>query len=163
FALLETFAGAANGMVLGRGGARSLVDALVAMLERNGGTVVCDAEVERIEVTGGRATAAVTTDGARYQAAKALVANLTPHAPCGPLVPLDLLPADFRRAVRGYRYAPGTMMIHLALDELPRWAAGGHVREWSYVHAAPYLDDMSLAYQQAVAGELPEQPTLVVG
>jgi phytoene dehydrogenase-like protein len=92
-----------------------------------------------------------------------VVANLTPHALFGPLVPLDLLPADFRRAVRGYRYAPGTMMVHLALDELPRWAAGDHVRGWSYVHVGPYLDDMSRAYQQAVAGELPERPTLVVG
>jgi len=163
FALLETFAGAANGMVLGRGGARSLVDALVAMLERNGGTVVCNSEVERIDVTGGRATAAVTADGARYQAAKALIANLTPRALFGPLVPLDLLSVDFRRAVRGYRHAPATMMVHLALDELPRWVAGDHVRGWSYVHIGPFLDDMSLAYQQAVAGELPERPTLVVG
>src|SRR5262249_31146033 len=107
FALLETFAGAANGMVLGRGGARSLVDALAAMLERNGGTVVCDADVERIDVRGGRATTAVTADGARYTATKALVANVTPRALFGRLVPLDLLPADYRRAVRGYRYAPG--------------------------------------------------------
>jgi phytoene dehydrogenase-like protein len=163
FALLETFAGAANGMVLGRGGARSLVDALVAMLERNGGALVCDAEVERIDAVGGRATAAVTVGGARYQAAKALVANLTPRALFGRLVPLDLLPADYRRAVRGYRYAPGTLMVHLALEELPRWLAGDHVRGWSYVHVGPYLDDMSLAYQQAVAGALPERPTLVVG
>ena len=163
FALLETFAGAANGMVLGRGGARSLVDALATMLERNGGTIVCDAEVERIDIAGGRACAAVTADGARHPATKALVANLTPRALFGPLVPLDLLPADFRRRVRGYRYAPGTMMVHLALEELPPWVAGDHVRGWSYVHVGPYLDDMSLAYQQAVAGALPERPTIVVG
>jgi phytoene dehydrogenase-like protein len=163
FALLDTFASAANGMMLGRGGARSLVDALVTMLERNGGAVVCDADVERIDVVGGRATAAVTAGGERYQAAKAVVANLTPRALFGPLLPLDLLPADFRRAVRGYRYAPSTMMVHLALEELPRWAAGDHVRGWSYVHVGPYLDDMSLAYLQTVAGALPERPTLVVG
>jgi phytoene dehydrogenase-like protein len=163
FALLETFAGAANGMVLGRGGARSLVDALAAMLERNGGTVICGAEVERIDVAAGRATAAVTAAGVRYVATKAVVANLTPRALFGPLVPLGVLPAGFRRAVRGYRYAPGTMMVHLALEELPRWVAGDHVRGWSYVHVGPYLDDMSLAYQQAVAAELPERPTLVVG
>jgi len=163
FALLETFAGAANGMVLGRGGASSLVDALVVMLERNGGAVLCNAEVERIDVEGGRATAAVTAGGRRYRGTKAVIANLTPRALFGPLVSLDLLPAAFRRRVRAYRYAPGTMMLHLALDDLPRWAAGDHVRRWSYVHVGPYLDDMSLAYQQAVAGRLPERPTLVVG
>src|SRR5690349_7655736 len=72
FALLETFAGAANGMVLGRGGARSLVDALVVMLERSGGAVVYNAEVARIDVEGGRATAAVTAGGERYRASKAV-------------------------------------------------------------------------------------------
>jgi phytoene dehydrogenase-like protein len=163
FALLETFAGAANGMVLGRGGARSLVDALVAMLERSGGAVVCNADVARIDVEGGRASAAVTAGGERYRASRAVIANLTPRALFGPLVSLDILPPDFRRSVRGYRYAPGTMMVHLALEELPRWTAGDHVRRWSYVHVGPYLDDMSLAYQQAVAGVLPERPTLVVG
>src|SRR5262249_4653765 len=95
FALLETFAGAANGMVLGRGGARSLVDALVVMLERSGGAVVCNAEVARIELEGGRATAAVTVGGERYRASKAVIANLTPRALFGPLVSLDVLPAEF--------------------------------------------------------------------
>jgi phytoene dehydrogenase-like protein len=54
-------------------------------------------------------------------------------------------------------------MIHLALSELPAWRAGEEARAYSYVHVGPYLDDMSLAYARAVAGLLPERPTLVVG
>jgi len=92
-----------------------------------------------------------------------VIANLTPAALWGSLLPLESLPADFRRGIERYRYAPGTLMIHVAMSDLPHWRAGSHVRDYSYVHVGPYLDDMSLAYQQAVAGLLPERPTLVVG
>jgi phytoene dehydrogenase-like protein len=53
-------------------------------------------------------------------------------------------------------------MIHLAMEDLPSWAAS-EAREYAYVHVGPYLEDMSLAYHQAMAGLLPERPTLVVG
>jgi phytoene dehydrogenase-like protein len=55
------------------------------------------------------------------------------------------------------------MMIHLALDDLPEWRAGPELRDFSYVHIAPYMEQMSLAYQQALAGLLPAEPMLVVG
>jgi phytoene dehydrogenase-like protein len=54
-------------------------------------------------------------------------------------------------------------VIHLAVDELPAWRAGEAAREFPYVHIGPYLEDMGLAYQQAAAGLLPLQPTLIVG
>lgn len=163
FALLETFASAQNGMALGRGGARSMVDAMVSLLRSLGGRVVTGAEVERIAVEGGRAAAAETADGERFEASRAVIANLTPGALFGKLVADEHLPEGYRRAVRRYRYAPGTLMIHLALDDLPRWRAGEEVRTYAYVHVGPYMEDMSLAYLRAVAGYLPERPTLVVG
>jgi phytoene dehydrogenase-like protein len=163
FAFLETFASAANGMALGEGGARTMIDAMAALLERHGGGIVTGAEVERIEIRGGRATAAIIRGGERYEAERAIVANVTPRALYGALVPSDALPAAFRRRIAGFRYGPGTLMVHLALDELPRWAAGEEARTYSYVHLGPYLEDMSLAYAQATAGHLPARPTLVVG
>jgi len=163
FAFLETFASAANGMALGVGGARSLIDALVALLESLGGEVVCGAEAERIVVEHGRAVGVDVRDGGRVTARRAVIANLTPAMLFGKLLAPEALPPSFRRKIGRYRYAPGTMMVHLALDDLPSWQAGDDVRRWSYVHVGPYLDDMGLAYQQAVAGLLPVQPTLVVG
>lgn len=53
-------------------------------------------------------------------------------------------------------------MIHLAMEDLPPWS-DPEARKYAYVHVGPYLDDMSLAYQQAKSGRLPSQPTLVVG
>jgi phytoene dehydrogenase-like protein len=163
FALVETFASAANGMALGKGGARTMIDAMTELLVRRGGRIVTGADVERIEIRAGRATAAVLRGGERYEAERAVVANLTPRALFGTLVPAEALPEAFYRRISRYRYAPGTLMVHLALERLPDWTAGEAARSYAYVHLGPYLDDMSLAYVRAVAGLLPERPTLVVG
>jgi phytoene dehydrogenase-like protein len=142
-------------MALGKGGARVLVDALVGVLRSRGGELRCAAEVEKIVVEGGRATGVVLAGGERIDAVRAVVANLTPTV-------LARLLADPPRAVARYRYAPGTLMIHLALDGPVPWSAAG-AGDSVYVHVGPYLEDMALAYQQAAAGRLPERPTLVVG
>jgi phytoene dehydrogenase-like protein len=78
-----------------------------------------------------------------------------------------MLPEDQRTrpdVARAEEFRPGlaTMMIHLALDDLPAWTASG-AREFNYVHIGPYLDDMAMTYTQAAAGLLPDSPTLVVG
>ena len=71
--------------------------------------------------------------------------------------------AGFDTAMQEFRHAPGTMMIHLALDDLPDWHAGAELRQFAYVHLSPSLDVMSRTYQQAMAGMLPDEPVLVVG
>jgi phytoene dehydrogenase-like protein len=163
FCLLETFSAAAYGMTLGKGGARTMIDALVGLLRSLGGELRCRAEVEEVIVERGRATGVRLGSGERIVARRAVVANVTPGALYGKIVDQEVLPPGFRRRVARYRYAPGTLMIHLALDRLPGWGAGDHVGAYSYVHVGPYLDDMTLAYARAVAGLLPERPTLVVG
>ena len=163
FPFLETFADSANGMVLGKGGARSMIDAQVSLLESLGGEVRLSTTVERVLVDGDRATGVEIAGGERLTATRAVIANLTPKVLFGGLVPDHLLSARFRRQVTSYKHAPGTMMIHLAMDDLPDWAADPTARQYAYVHVGPYMEDMSLAYQQAMAGLLPERPTLVVG
>lgn len=156
FCFLESFASAAGGMALGRQGARTLVDSMTDLLRSAGGELVTDAEVERIVVEDGRASGVAVRGGGRWEARRAVVANLVPSV-------LARLVPGLAAAARRYRHGPGTMMIHLALDELPPWRAGEHVRGWSYVHVGPYLDDMARAYQEARAGRPPVRPTLVVG
>jgi phytoene dehydrogenase-like protein len=63
----------------------------------------------------------------------------------------------------GFTHAPGSMMIHLAMDGLPDWAAGAELQRFAHVHLAPSLDQMARTYQQAQAGVLPDAPILVVG
>lgn len=163
FAMLETFAAAQHGMALGAGGASSLIDSLVALLRELGGELRLDSPVERIVVDAGRATGVVLEGGERLEADRAVIANITPRVLFGSLVASEAVDSDFRRKVARYRYGPGTLMIHLAVDELPDWAAGPEVRDYCYVHLAPYMGDLSLAYAQAAAGLLPERPMIVVG
>lgn len=162
FPFLETFADGANGMVLGKGGARTIIDAQVSLLESLGGEIRLDATVAEIKVRGKVATGVILANGEEIHASRAVIANLTPKVLFEHLVPNAVLDARFRNRVAGYKHAPGTMMIHLAMDDLPPWIAT-QAREYAYVHIGPYMEDMSLAYQQAIAGLLPTQPTLVVG
>ncbi len=157
FPFLESMASHANGMVLGRGGARVMIDAMVGLLEELGGEIVLGQRAERVTTTGGRATGVVLADGTAVAARRAIVADLTPTG-------LAAITDDprIREAARRYRYGPGTMMIHAALGDLPRWR-DERAREFAYVHLGPYLEDMSRTYVQAVSGYLPDSPTLVVG
>jgi phytoene dehydrogenase-like protein len=154
FPLLETFASAQNGIGLGAGGAQAMIDALTGMLTAAGGELILGAEATRIVVRDGRAAGVELADGRTLDATRAVIANLVPAVleRLAPAVPAG-----------GFRHAPGTLMVHLALDDLPAWSAGEHVREWCYVHVGPHLDDMALSYTRAMAGLLPERPTLVVG
>ena len=161
FSFLETVGGQQFGMVIGKGGASGLIDALVAVIEENGGEVRCNATVREIAVTSGKATGVVLGDGTSVNASRAVVSNVNPA------LMADLLPADQQqrlevRRVRGFTPGLATMMIHLSLDDLPQWRAS-EARTFNYVHIGPYIDDMAMTYTQAAAGQLPDSPTLVVG
>ncbi|HUF15865.1 MAG TPA: NAD(P)/FAD-dependent oxidoreductase [Acidimicrobiia bacterium] len=162
FPYLETMAAQANGMAIGKGGAFSMVEGLTNLLRNLGGEVRYGAEVDGVTVKSGAATS-VTVKGERFAAERAVIANVVPNILFGSLVPDDQVPAEFRSKVRRYRYAPGTMMVHLALSDPPDWEAGSAAGRSAYVHVGGYMDDMSRAYGEAVAGLLPRLPTLVVG
>lgn len=161
FSYLETLGGQMFGMVIGKGGADVLVRALVGVIEEFGGTVRCNSPVTEILVEGGRATGARLGSGEVLRATRAVISNVNPA-----LMP-DLLPSDVAaepKVARAREFRPGlaTMMIHLAMDDLPAWI-DPRAREFNYVHIGPYLDSMAMAYTEAAAGLLPSSPTLVVG
>ena len=161
FSFLESMGGQIFGMVIGEGGAAGLINALVAIIEENGGYVRCGAEVTEISTSGKRATGVRLQDGTRLAARTAVISNVNPA-----LMP-GLLPTDQSQRVevqRAKAFSPGlaTMMIHLALNELPQWTSPD-ARQFNYVHIGPYIDDMAMTYTQAAAGRLPSSPTLVVG
>jgi phytoene dehydrogenase-like protein len=162
FPYLESMANQHFGMVIGKGGADTVTRALVAQIEASGGTVHCGKPVARVIREGGKATGVELADGSIISAGKAVIANV---APSGLMKLLDGESGDagFDAKMRGFVHAPGTMMIHLALDGLPDWTAGEELKSFAYVHVAPSLDQMARTYQQAVAGLLPDEPVLVVG
>ncbi len=160
FSFLESIGGQEFGMVLGKGGADTLINALVAVIRENGGEVIANSEVTEIELKNGKAVGVKTADGRIFDA-KAVIANLNPS-----LIP-NLLPSAEKTLpkiskIKNFRPGLGTMMIHLALSELPNWRAT-EARDFNYVHIGPYLDDMAMTYAVAAAGKLPKHPTLVIG
>lgn len=160
FPYLEGMAGQAFGMALGKGGADTIITALVAALQSRGGMVACNAPVARILHDGSKANGIELADGRKIFADKAVIAGVAPRALLrltGGTTP------RFDRAMRDFTHAPGTMMIHLAMDSLPDWAAGEELKTFAYVHLAPSLDQMARTYAQAQAGLLPDEPVLVVG
>ena len=160
FPYLEGMAGQAFGMALGKGGADTIINAMVATIRAKGGVVESNAPVARILTEGGRASGIELADGRKISASKAVVAGVAPSA-------LERLTGGteptFDAAMENFVHAPGTMMIHLALSDLPGWAAGEELKSFAYVHVAPSLDQMARTYQQAQAGLLPDEPILVVG
>ncbi len=163
FPYLESMANQAFGMALGQGGAASMIDALVATLKSLGGEVHLGRAVEKIETAGDRATGVRLADGEVMSARRAVIANAHPKLVFGKLLAKDPARAAFDAKVDGFRAGPGTMMIHLALSDLPDWKAGEDLKRFAYVHLAPDFEMMSVAYAQAGAGLLPREPVLVVG
>jgi len=163
FPYLESMVNQSFGMVIGRGGADTIIRAMTSYLGELGGEIVLGTAVERIEVGPGGATGVVLADGRRIEARRAVIANAHPKLVFGGLVPPDPARAGFDRRIAKFRAGPGTMMIHLAMSDLPDWAAGEALRRYAYVHLAPDLAMMARTYTEATAGLLPAEPALVVG
>jgi len=149
-----------GGMPVPRGGGVKLVDALTGIVRDNGGMCETGRDVERILVSGGRATGVQTSDGEEIEAARAVLANVTPQQLYG-----DLLGAEGPVAgeARRFRFGRGEMQIHFALSEPPDWKADERLRRTAIVHLTPGLDGVSRAVNEAERGLLPAEATVVVG
>ncbi|GGK55513.1 phytoene desaturase family protein [Salinarimonas ramus] len=163
FPYLEAMAQQAFGMVVGKGGAATMISAMTGLLKELGGEIHTDAEVVAIETANGKASAVRLADGRRFEAGKAIVANAHPQLVFGKLLEERARPEAYTKKLARFRPGPGTMMVHLALDGLPDWAAGEALKRFAYVHLAPDLATMAATYAQAMEGLLPAEPVLVVG
>jgi phytoene dehydrogenase-like protein len=161
FPYLESMANQNFGMVIGQGGADTIVKAMAGVIRAAGGEVRCSAEVGEIIHSGGKATGVRLANGTELAAKRAVIANTHPTILASRLVPgID---KGFATAARKFRPGPGAMMIHLAMDSLPDWSASPELKSFAYVHLAPSYDVMSAVYHEAMSGLLPREPVLVVG
>ncbi len=160
FPYLESMANQSFGMALGQGGADTIISAMVRAIAAAGGEVRLGTPVRNIALEAGAATGAVLASGEHIEAKRAVIANIHPRVLFGELV--SPAPAAAQRLTR-LRPGPATMMIHLALSDLPSWAAGAELRKFAYVHLAPSFAAMARTYTEALDGLLPEEPVLVVG
>lgn len=162
FPYLEAMADQAFGMALGKGGADVIPKAMAGYLEELGGVIRTGARAERVEHVAGRATAVILEGGERIPAEEAIVASVTPRGLLALLGGSTGKPG-LDRQLASFRHGPGTMMIHVAADALPGWAAGEDLKRFAYVHLAPSLGTLAAAYDAAMEGLLPAEPAVVVG
>jgi len=163
FPYLESMANQAFGLVIGQGGADMMIRALTGYLKELGGEIHLNAPVAEVTRAGGKATGIRLADGRSITARRAVIANVTPQLLFGKLLPGGSGTPARDAKFTNFRPGPGTMMVHLALDGLPDWAAGDELKRFAYVHIAPSYAYMNSAYAHAMDGLLPEAPVLVVG
>ncbi|KGM49804.1 phytoene desaturase family protein [Pseudooceanicola atlanticus] len=158
FPYLEAMAGQAMGMVIGKGGADTVTNALVAMIEVHGGRIECNTEVTAIRHAGGKVTGVEA--GGRTINSDTVLAGLAPKHLARLMGPSGN--ARFDKGLTTFRHAPGTMMLHLAVDGPVPWKAEA-LGQFAYVHIGSSIDTAAQTYAQAKAGLLPATPVLVVG
>lgn len=140
-----------------KGGATSIVHALTAIIEENGGEVRTSAAVAKINLKGGKATG-LTLESGEEIAATGILASVTPHQLYGQLIDMPERQDDLRK----YRYGRGNFQLHYALDKKLEWSTPG-LEQVQLLHLTPGLDGVSKASNEAERGLLPEIPTICVG
>lgn len=162
FPYLEAMGCQQFGLMIGKGGADTIVKAMVSLFTHRGGELILGASADKIESQQGKASVVHLADGRVLTARKAVIANLHPKIVFGSLMNGAGHPV-FDKRISRFRSAPGSLMIHLAMSGPLKWQAGSKLDPFAYVHLAPDLAMMSQAYSEAAAGLLPAKPVIVVG
>ncbi|HEX7381565.1 MAG TPA: NAD(P)/FAD-dependent oxidoreductase [Nevskiaceae bacterium] len=142
------------------GGVSHFLDAFRALFKDHGVQVVTGVEVQNIIVENGR-THGVHTSAGDIQA-RAVLANVSPPALYGALLPQLPQLAAQRAAASWYRAGRAAMQVHLALDKPVEWI-DARLKQVPIVHLTNGAGSTGVACAQAEAGLLPDAPTIVVG
>jgi len=160
FALGLQLLGHLAGWGFPRGGAGRLVDALTAGIEAAAGTVRCEAPVERVLVRRNR-VAGVRVRGGEEIACDTVVLS-TSAGLVADLLEDGALPARLMTRLRRWRYGLGTFKADWALSGPVPWTSAT-ARQAGVVHLGDTLGHLFASHQQAGAGRVPDEPSMVVG
>jgi phytoene dehydrogenase-like protein len=105
---------------LPRGGSGELARALVQVIERGGGEVLCDRRVVELVLAGGRCVGVVTADGERHLAGEAVLSTIHVKDLIA-MAPADTWGEDFRYAIDTYDEGVSAFAAHYATTEAPRY------------------------------------------
>lgn len=126
-----------------QGGGHAIPDALIAQIEKHGGSVTLGSGVAGILVEAGRAIGVELADGTRVRA-DIVVSNADPAVTWGRLVPPQHQPARLRRRIRRMRHSISTLSLFLAVDMDLRAAGIDSGNVWY-----SRTPDVDAAYRQA--------------
>jgi phytoene dehydrogenase-like protein len=143
-----------------RGGMGGVTRALAAAASSFGAQIRTDTEVTQIRTSGDRVTGVTLASGEEVNAGT-VITTAHPAISFLRLLNPDSLPADFVADIRGWQSRSGTVKINLALDRLPVFSSHQDVDPQIHggtIVLAESLDDLEIAYQEAVAGGPSAQP-----
>jgi len=169
----EDFSGAALGLVLALlaagsgfrvpvGGARAITHALLRRFEDAGGRIQLNTHVDAIIVRDKRAVAVRTSGGDEIPVARAVLADVGAPALYLKMLGAENVPGWLRRSLQKFRYGWGTFKMDWALSGPVPWSAP-EAREAAVVHAGDSIADLVAFTRQVRAGQLPDNPYLVIG
>nr|MBP9183207.1 NAD(P)/FAD-dependent oxidoreductase [Fuscovulum sp.] len=148
-----------------KGGMGSISDAIRRSGEAHGMQVRTSCPVERILVEDGRAVG-IRLEGGEEIRAKIVIANATARTIFTRLLDPATLPEGFNRDIRNIRCESTVFRVNLALKSLPaapiigQASADGGIRPQMTI--APSVDYMERAHRQSQAGEICDQPFLIL-
>ncbi len=151
-----------GGYPVPRGGAQTLANTLVRIVESHGGKLRLGARVNRVIVKDGRACGVRLDDGSEIRAAKAVFANTSAPALLLDLVDQQHVPARVVRKMKRFPHGWGTFKADWALSAPVPWSCD-EARRSAVVHAGDSLDDLSQFTAEVRGGNLPHNPYLVIG
>jgi len=150
------------GFPVPRGGAQRLTNALITLLEMNGGQLRLGTRAERIVVRRGRAVAVRVSGGDEIKAGVGVLADTAPGALFLKLLSSEAVPGWALSGARRFRHAWGTFKLDWALAGPVPWR-DERARQSATVHVGESMDDLARFTAEVRAGKVPEQPYLVVG
>lgn len=150
------------GFPVARGGAGSIIDALVARLEAKGGKLVLEARVDAIEVSGGRASAVHVAGGRSFEAAHAVLASVAAPNLYRHLLPPDAVPATMHGDIERFQLDNSTVKVDWALSGPIPWAAE-RAGEAGTIHVSDGMDGLSESTGELARRQIPKHPFLIVG
>jgi beta-carotene ketolase (CrtO type) len=153
------------GVARPRGGTGALVKALVAMVEAQGGTILCDQAVERILVNNqGEVEGVRVANGQEYRASRGVISNIDAQR-----LFLDLMPDTDTRARVPELYErlerrivnnnDAILKIDCALSERPRFEAHHHEDDYlvGSILIADSMHQVEEAHRLPLQGIIPDQ------
>ena len=144
------------------GGAQTVTNALVTLLERHGGRLDLGQRVARVVVAGGRAVAVRTAQGDELAVRQGVFADTSASSLLLDLLEPRDVPRRLAQRMRRFRSGWGVFKVDWALGARVPWTVEA-ARESAVVHTGEHVDDLARFTQEVRAGRLADSIFLVIG
>jgi phytoene dehydrogenase-like protein len=144
------------------GGAGELAAALVRRAEAAGARVECHRPVESIDVSGRRATAVRTADGATIRCRRAVIADTSAPQLYQRLLPTEAVPRSLQRSIDRFVWDTPVLKINYALDAPIPWRSKS-LADAGTVHLGADRDGLIRWMADLNTSTLPSSPFMLFG